>query len=199
MKTIALFALILTLAISLFGNLGAQVTNNTVAIALMILLLALFSDLKEFNFWGISGKKKEVEVKPLEKNPVINEDSEIKPSPYKLRKATRDDTPEQMDSLNNNFLSLSYDIERLLRIIARSIARSTEETAQFTPEAVLDFLEDQELLTPEACEAIESIREIRNTIIHGKERIDITTLEAIYQVSQTVHTQLREWLTEASK
>lgn len=199
MKTIALFALITTLAISLFGKLGAEVTNNTVAIALMILLLALFSDLKEFNFWGISGKKKEVEVKKLDKSTIINEDSEIKPSPYKLRKATREDNPEQMDSLNNNFLALSFDIERLLRIIARSIARSTEETAQFTPEAVLEFLEDQELLTPEACEAIESIREIREVIISNKERIDVGTLEAIYQVTQTVHTELRDWLMAASK
>lgn len=197
MKTIALFALILTLAVSLFGNLGAQVTNNTVAIALMILLLALFSDLKEFNFWGLSGKKKE-EIKKLEKTTIINENTDIKPSPYKLRKANREDNPEQMDSLKDNFLALSYDIERLLRIIARSIARSTEETAQLTPESVLEFLENQELLTPEACDAIESIRSIRDTIINGG-RIDVTTLEAILKVSQTVHNQLRDWLSAANK
>lgn len=198
MKTIALFALIGTLAISLFGNFGAEVTNNTVAIALMILLLALFSDLKEFNFWGLSGKKKE-EIKKFTKTVIINEDNELKPSPYKLRKATREDSPEQMDSLKDNFLALSFDIERLLRITARSIARSTEESAQFTPESVLEYLEDQELLTPEACEAIESIRDIRKMIVHTREQIDIATLEAVFKVSQTVHAQLRDWLAGASK
>lgn len=198
MKIIALLALIITLGVSLFGDIGANVTNNSVAIALMILLLAVFSDLKEFNFWGISGKKKE-EIQKLEKSTIINEENELKPSPYKLRKATREDSPEQMDSLKDNFLALSYDVERLLRIIARSIARSTEETAQFTPEDVLEYLEDQELLTPEACEAIEGIREIRELITEKRERIDVSTLESIYRVSQTVHSQLKDWLDAASK
>lgn len=198
MKLIALFALIVTLVVSLFGNIGAAVTNNTVAIALMILLLSVFSELKEFNFWGISGKKRE-NIKKLEKSTIINEESELKPSPYKLRKATREDNPEQMDSIKDNFLALSFDIERLLRIMARSIARSTEETAQFSPKLVLEYLEDQELLTPEACDAIESIRTIRSTITNGTQHLDLTSLEAIYRVSQTVHTQLREWLAGASK
>lgn len=198
MKIIALLALIITLGVSLFGDIGANVTNNSVAIALMILLLAVFSDLKEFNFWGLSGKKKE-DIEKLEKTTIINEETEIKPSPYKLRKATREDSPEQMDSLKDNFLALSYEIERLLRIIARSIARSTEETAQFTPEDVLEYLEDQELLTPEACEAIEGIREIRELITEKRERIDVSTLESIYRVSQTVYTQLRNWLDGVNK
>jgi uncharacterized protein YutE (UPF0331/DUF86 family) len=198
MKLVALFALIITLGVSLFGNIGASVTNNTVAIAVMILLLAVFSDLKEFNFWGLSGKKKE-EIQKLEKTTIINEETDIKPSAYKLRKATREDSPEQMSSLKDTFLALSYEIERLLRIIARSIARSTEETAQFTPEDILEYLEDQELLTPEACEAIEGIREIRKLITEERERIDVSTLESILKVSQTVYSQLREWLENATK
>ena len=198
MKIIALLALIITLGLSLFGDIGATVTNNTVAIAVMILLLAVFSDLKEFNFWGLSGKKKE-DIEKLEKTTIINEETVLKPSPYKLRKATKEDKPEQMDSLKDNFLALSYEIERILRIVARSIARSTEETAQFSPQEVLDYLEDQELLTPEACEAIEGIREIRDLITEKRERIDVSTLESIYRVSQTVYNQLRDWLDSAGK
>ena len=198
MKIIALLALIITLGLSLFGDIGATVTNNTVAIAVMILLLAVFSDLKEFNFWGLSGKKKE-DIEKLEKTTIITEETVLKPSPYKLRKATKEDKPEQMDSLKDNFLALSYEIERILRIVARSIARSTEETAQFSPQEVLDYLEDQELLTPEACEAIEGIREIRDLITEKRERIDVSTLESIYRVSQTVYNQLRDWLDSAGK
>lgn len=199
MKVIALFSLIVILTLSLFSTAGAQVTNNTVAIALMILLLALFSDLKEFNFWGISGKKKEVIVKKIDKDTVINDETDLKPSVYKLRKANREDSPGQMESLHENFLSLSYDIERLLRIIARSIARSTEETAQLSPEAVLQLLEDVELLTPEACEAIESIRQVRETLVTGTESINSNTLEKIFSVSEVIHEQLRNWLDQATK
>lgn len=199
MKVIALFSLIVILTLSLFSTAGAQVTNNTVAVALMILLLALFSDLKEFNFWGISGKKKEVVVKKIDKDTVINDEIDLKPSVYKLRKANREDNPGQMESLHENFLSLSYDIERQLRIIARSIARSTEETAQLSPEAVLQLLEDVELLTPEAGEAIESIRQVRETLVTGTAAVNSDTLEKIFKVSKVIHEQLRNWLDQVSK
>src|SRR5687768_12224119 len=47
-----------------FAN--ANLTNQHVAIATMLLLLALFSDLKEFDFWGLKGKRTEKELKQLE-------------------------------------------------------------------------------------------------------------------------------------
>ena len=88
MKYLVLLTLVGILLVSLFDFFGADITNNTVAIALMLLLLALFSDLKEFNFWGLSGKKKEEELKKLVGSPVISEETEEKPSSYKLKKAT---------------------------------------------------------------------------------------------------------------
>lgn len=198
MKIVVLLTLVVTLIISLFSAFGAEVTNNSVAIALMILLLALFADLKEFNFWGLSGKKKEEAIKKLGKSVIINEDTEIKPSPYKLRKAVKEDSPDQMESIKDTFLATSYDIDRLLRIIARSITRSTEETALLTPQAVLDFLEDEELLTPDACEAIESIWDIRTSITRG-ESVALPTLEASQKLAQTVHTQIKDWFDKANK
>lgn len=200
MKAVALIALILTLGASLFTSFGAQVNNNSVAIALMILLLVLFSDLKEFNFWGLSGKKKEEEIKKLQRSEIVNEDTDLKPSPYKLRKAVKEDNPDQLDNLKDNFLAISYDIERLLRIIAKAVTRSTEESAQLSPQEVLDYLEDKEFLTPQACEAIEKIREIRSLIIGGQERlVPLLTLEATYQLAQAVHLQLKDWFNTATK
>lgn len=199
MKYLVLLTLVGILLISLFDIFGADITNNTVAIALMLLLMALFSDLKEFNFWGLSGKKKEEELKKLVGSPVISDDSDEKPSTYKLKKAFREDSPDQMDNLKDNFLAVSFDVERMLRIIVRAITRSTEETAVLTPEAVLHHLEDEEFLTPEACDAIEQLRDIRDLITSGSSKVATETLEASLKLALPIHQALKEWLDESSK
>lgn len=200
MKVLALFVLTAALFVTLLGLAPAELSNTTVALALMIVLLAVFADLKEFNFWGISGKKKEDDIKKLQGASLINEDTELQPSPYKLRKANKDDTPNQMERLPDNFLALAYEIERLLRIIARSIMRSTEETAELSPDKVLHYLEDEELLTPEACEAIEAIREIRTLLVHNNEsHISLPVLESTYALSISIHKQLKNWIEGSGK
>lgn len=199
MKYLVLLILGGILLFSLFDVAGSTITNNTVAIAVMLLLLALFSELKEFNFWGLSGKKKEEALKKLEGTQVLSEDQDEKPSAYKLRKALTEDTPDQMGNLKDNFLAISYDIERIMRIIVRSIRRSTEETAQLSPEAVLNYLEDEEFLTPEACEAIEQLRDIRDLIIQPGTTVSTETLEASIKVAFPIYSALKNWLDEASK
>lgn len=199
MKYLVLLTLVGILLVSLFDIFDADITNNTVAIALMLLLLALFSDLKEFNFWGLSGKKKEEELRKLVGTPILSDDSEEKPSSYKLKKATREDEPDQMGNLKDNFLAVSYDIERLLRTIVRAIKRSTEETALLTPEAVLNYLEDEEFLTPEACDAIEQLREVRSSITDSTTKVSTETLETSLKLALPIHTALKEWLDESSK
>lgn len=195
MKILVLLILTTALFASQFGFTPVELSNTTVALALMILLLAVFADLKEFNFWGISGKKKEEEIRKLQKDAFINDETELQPSPYKLRKALKEDMPNQMGRLHDNFLAVSYEIERLLRIIAKSLMRSTEETAELPPEAVLEFLEDVDFLTPEACEAIEAIRDMRTTLIAQKESgISLSVLESSYALSLSVYKQLKVWL-----
>lgn len=199
MKYLVLLTLVGILLISSFKVLGAEITNNTVAIAVMLLLLALFSDLKEFNFWGLSGKKKEEELKKLVGSPIISEDTEEKPSAYKLKKAFKEDSPDQMGNLKDNFLAVSYDIERMLRIIVRAIRRSTEETALLDPDAVLHYLEDEEFLTPEACESIEQLRDIRDLLIQSNTTIATETLEASMKLALPIHMTLKDWLDESNK
>lgn len=199
MKYLVLLILGGILLFSLFDVAEANITNNTVAIALMLLLLALFSDLKEFNFWGLSGKKKEEQLKKLAGLPILGDEDSEKPSPYKLKKALKEDTPDQMGNLKENFLSVSYDIERILRIIVRSIKRSTEETAQLTPEAVLNYLEDEEFLTPEACDAIEQLREVRALLTQPGNNLTTETLEASLNLALPIYSTLKEWLDDASK
>ena len=201
MKQIALTTLIAALILSLFDFFGAELSNNSVAVALMILLLAVFSDLAEFNFWGISGKKKVEEIKKLTAGPIINDQAEIEtPSSYKVRQATKDDAITQLDSLKDNFLAIAFDLERVIRITARSMVRSQAETADFTPDDALMILEKSELLTPVAVEGVMKLREVRDQLTSGKNyQVSLATLEASYKLAQTIYLELNDWLTTAGK
>ena len=199
MKYLVLLILVGILLISLFDSVGADITNNTVAIALMLLLLALFSDLKEFNFWGLSGKKKEEDIKKLVGSPILSEDTDERPSTYKLKKALKEDAPNQMGNLKDNFLAVTYDIERILRVIVRATKRSTEETALLNPESVLNYLEDEEFLTPEACDAIEQLREVRSLITGNKTTVSTETIEVSLNLALSIHSTLKEWLDDSAK
>jgi len=199
MKYFVSITLFFTLMLSLFGIAGAEVSTNSIALAVMLLLLALFSDLKEFNFWGLQGKKTEEKLRKLAMAPVINDEAESQPSPYKLRKAQKEDSPDQLGGLKENFLAVAFELERQLRVIARSLTRSTEETAQLSPEAVLEHLEDQEFLTPEACDSIEEIRDIRRTLTQPGGRVPTETLEASLQLARKIFTDLRQWLETTGK
>ena len=199
MKYFVLFTLVGILIFSLFQVSGAAITNNTVAIAVMILLLALFSDLKEFNFWGLSGKKQEEALKKLVGLPIISDEVADTPSTYKLKKAIKEDSPAQMGNLKDNFLATELEIERLLRIIVKATTRSTEDTAILDPEAVLNMLEDDEFLTPEACDTIERLREIRQLITQSGAKIPTETLETSLKLAHTIYSALREWIDDSSK
>lgn len=201
MKQIALFTLILALLLSLFNFFGAHLDNNGVAVALMILLLAVFADLAEFNFWGISGKKKVDQLKKLSTEAVINPQSTVeKPSPYKIRKATKDDALTEFDSLRDNFLALAFDLERLLRIAAKSMVRTQAETAELTPDDALLIIESSELLTPPAIEGIIKVREVRELMTTGKNyQVTLQTLEASYKLAKTIYLEISDWLTAAGK
>lgn len=194
MKYFVSLILFTALFVSIFNIGNAEINNNSIALALMLLLLALFSDLKEFNFWGLQGKKTEEALRKLVDAPVINENLEDAPSVYKLRKAQKDDALDQLGSLKDNFLAVAFEMERQLRVIARSLTRSTESTAQLSPETVLEQLEEQEFLTPEACDSIEQIREIRKSLTQPGGRVPTETLEASLKLATNLHDRFKQWL-----
>jgi len=198
MKQIAFIALVLTLIFSQFSFLGASVSNNTIAIALMLLLLVLFSELAEFDFWGIRGRRKEEELKKLAGGEVITQNAVKPPSPYKLRQAEKLDMPGQMSNSKENFLSLTFEIERLLRIIARATNRQTLNDAALTPELVLTQLKEQGLITPTATVSIEKIREIRKKLLSYEYRqVTPEILEATQELAADIYTQLKSWLEQS--
>ena len=76
MKYIGFVVLIIVLFASLFKVYGAELTNNVAAVALMVLLLSLFSDLKEFNFWGLTGTRDLKEnLQKLQGKPAVTDQS----------------------------------------------------------------------------------------------------------------------------
>jgi hypothetical protein len=200
MKQIAFLTLVTTLFLSQFNILGATISNNTVAIAVMILLLVLFSDLAEFDFWGLRGKRKEEEIKQLSGNELIDQDAVKPPSLYKIRQAEKIDLPTHMETLQDNFLALSYEIDRLMRIIARSLSRKQISDTILTPEYVLENLQANGLLTNSAVASIVKIKEIRE-LLTSSDRREVSTdmLEATMQLASQVYTELKEWLDNSRK
>lgn len=194
MKHIAFATLIILLLASLFPVTNVEVGDNTVAVAVMMLLLVLFSDLSEFNFWGLWGKAKHEQLQELSGTEVIGEKRIKKPSRYKINKAQKDDTPQDMGTAVNNFLATSYEIERLLRVIVRAVL--TPETATtLSPDYVIDLLREEKFLTEGAHKAIRTLRDVRNRLIYGKiTTISAETLDVASLLANEIYTQLKEWV-----
>lgn len=195
MKQIAFIALVITLFFSQFNLFGASVSNNTIALALMILLMVLFSDLAEFDFWGIRGKRKESELKELVGKEVVAGDASKPPSTYKIRQAEKEDSPIMLASGRENLLSISYEIERLLRVILRSQSRGKLDLNELNPAQVLSQIKEKGLLTDSAYVSIEKIREVRSQLVEdGGKQLTTQVLEATQQLAIDIYLELKDWL-----
>lgn len=187
MKIITWLILIAVLALSLFR--GINVSNGQLAVLLMILLLSLFSDLKEFNFWGIKGKKAEKEIRELEGKKAFT-DKEGNINKKKLDEAEKQAPLQLMDNAQGNFLALAFEIERLLRIfatvwLAKDIPNNVN-VANLTRE-----LREKDLLTDSGVKQLEAIRWIRNLLVHGRQsEMNQATLDAGIQIAQTLYMEL---------
>ena len=195
MKTIAFVALLTVLFASLFRLGGADLTNNVLGVALMVLLSSLFSDLKEFNFWGLKGvAKEEQKLKNLKGADSISPSKHMNIPPAKIQQAVRQDTVVLMDNDRGNFLALAFDIERLLRIIAALVA-GPEAAAGTNPSRVVELLQDNGVLTDAGRAQVESIRWLRNMLVQGRENeLSHNTLRDGIEIAYDFYTSLKGWL-----
>lgn len=195
MKVIGLLSLIIVLFASLFSFAGANLTNNVAAVALMVLLISLFSDLKEFNFWGLKGKtKEEKQLKDLKGEEAITRKTQKKLPEEKVQTAMRQDTVVLMDNEEGNFLALAFDIERLLRVIA-AILEGEEDTANIKPSRTLEILMEHGILTTSGQEQINAIRWLRNMLVHGRENeLAGDTISHGVDLASDLHMELKSWL-----
>ncbi|GEM_PF-1258388 len=187
MKIITWVILIGVLALSLFRE--VNITNGQLAVLLMILLLSLFSDLKEFDFWGLKGKIAEKEIKDLEGKKAFKEKGG-NINKKKLDEAEKQAPLQLMDTAQGNFLALAFEIERLLRIYAtvwlvKDIPNNVN-VANLTKE-----LRQKDLLTDNGVKQLEAIRWIRNLLVHGRQNeLNQATLDAGIQLAQTLYMEL---------
>lgn len=196
MRMIAFIVLIVTLFVSLFHVGGATLNNETLGVALMVLLASLFSDLKDFNFWGLQGtRKEEQELKSLEGKEAILPENAPKPNKTKLQTLRKQETIVLDESETGNFLTLAYEIERLLRIAAALVSADLQPTR--TLRRSVETLKDHKILTQNGADQVRSINWLRDMIVQGKSHVlDASTLEAGTRIAYDLYKQLKDWLGE---
>lgn len=199
-KIIGLVVLNVILLSSVFGWWGAQLSNQAVSIAIMVLLLSLISDLKEFDFWGLKGKSKEQQriqqqiVQTKDKTPVNT--SKIRRTARPKAKSA-ESLPAQptylMGDVKANFLQLSFDLERILRQAAKRLGEAVEPSTSASN--VTDMLVNKGLLTAGGKEQMDIIRAIRNLIVYGRdEEIDDFILQTGWDMAYNLYSELYTWL-----
>ncbi len=197
MKLIGFVALLIVLFSSLFHVFHADLSNNVLAVALMVLLTILFSDMKEFNFWGLKGvAKEEQKLKSLKGEEAVSTKKIPKVTSAKMQQAVRMDTVVLMDSDRGNFLALSFDIERLMRTIAALLTGSEEPALNYG--RVVEILSDHGVLTNAGREQLNAIRWVRNMLIHGREQeLSPSTLKDATEIAYDLYMDLRTVLEES--
>ncbi len=197
-KLVAFLILCFVLICSLLKIWGAELTNDVLGLSLMILLIALFTDLKEFNFWGLKGKKNDISFKEINTDSALPQDNISSISKEDVDKAEA--KPIQlMDNAQGNFLALAFEIERLLRIYATvSLNKDIPQTIHAVK--LTKDLHRENFLTDNGLKQIDAIREVRNKIVHGRHNeIDPNTLEQGIQVAYNLYTELLSTLNKQSE
>ena len=193
MKLVTWIVFVSLILISVFKYKGADLSNNVLALILMTLLLTLFSDLKEFNFWGLWGKRTEKEFKQLEDKQAISATKEDV-SKRDIVEAEKNSQIQLMDNSKGNFLAIVFDMERLLRIYATvNLAKdipSNSNSIKLTNE-----LHTQGFLTDDGIKQIEAIRWLKDILINGRDQeINQATLDAGIQIAWKFYQEIYNWL-----
>lgn len=197
MRIITWLILIVILGLSIFK--GLNISNGQLAILLMILLLSLFSDLKEFDFWGLKGKRKEQELKNLEGQKALPDRKDESVNKKKLEEAEKTAHMQLMDTAQGNFLAFAFEIERLLRIFA-TIGLAKDIPNNINVSTLTKELREKELLTDSGVKQLEAIRWLRNILIHGRQgEINQATLDAGIQIAYNLYAELYNQLYGSSQ
>lgn len=144
-----------------------QISNASLVVFGLLILIAFFDDLQEFNFFGLKGKKVEQQLASLKKrvaqapttqatNPHDDELTKIKKKKIQLMGVDR-----------GNFLALVFEIERLLRGI--SVELNPKEMSESSAiSAVTTYLAENGYLTSAGLEQWQALSEVRNIIVQGR-------------------------------
>lgn len=189
MKQFGLFILSILLVFSIFGWWNADISNNCLILAAMVLLLTLFDDLKEFDFWGLKGKKQERQLKQLEGTEAIDETSAPNPNAETVREVQE---TQLMEPSLGDFLMIAFEIEKLLKV-AEVIIFSKEEKHKSL--ANIKKLLESGFLTEDGAKQVESVRWLRNMFVHGRlNEVNQDTVNSGIKVAWNLYTELNNWV-----
>lgn len=200
MKSLVFLILTLVLAASITGWQGAEISTNELGVALMLLLLALFGDLKDFDFWGLKGtRREEAELRQLKGDKAIAGKNIPKISPKTIQTAQQQtdvtqliEDPENFDEAVGAFLTLTYELERQLRITAQVMTDNPE--THISPERLPGFLKERGFLTESGARQLRLLFSIRDRIIQqASSEMPRSTIELGLEVAQDFYEDLKQW------
>lgn len=195
MKYVGFAVLIIALFASLFKFYGADLTNNVTALSLMVLLLSVFSDLREFNFWGLTGTRELKEsLKKLQGKPAFEQENLPKVSKTKVQQAQMNtEVVTQTGSPRSNFLELFFEIEKLLRTVA-SVTKGNSISVNMTLKELMSYLSDKKILTLDGVEMLNHLKTIRDSVVHGDEKLGDDVIKTGIAIADDLYNDLKSWV-----
>lgn len=175
------------LVCSVFNIWSASLNSNHIILAGMLLLVSLYAELREFNFFGVKGTKYDAEqLRELDGGTAT---SEVDIDQSKVEEVERQPI-QLMDTTQGNFLVLSFEIERLLRIYAQVMmvkdVPSNTSLTKLTKE-----MHDNNLLTDLGVRQLDAIRWVRNALVHGRsQEIGQAALDEALQIANNLYQEL---------
>lgn len=133
----------------------------------LLILIAFFDDLEEFDFFGLKGRRVERELADIKQRLGQTTTSQATNLPDDNLTKLRKKKVQLMGVDRGNFLALVFEIERLLRAIALELNPS--EIEQNSPiSQVTTYLTQNGYLTTSGHEQWKALNEVRNIIVQGR-------------------------------
>lgn len=189
---------IIVVLLLLFAVLNhGELSQTILALAVLLVLLSLFAELKEFDFWGLKGKKSIPNFKDLQGKAIGKKHAHV--TTKEVFEAEKTTELPKLDTTKATFLALSFEIERLLRVYA-GVMMNKDVPNTISPERLTTELADEDLLTAEGVKQLESIRWLSTILIHGRDNeVTEQTIEAGTDLAKGLYDELYSWLYEKSK
>ncbi|MDO8497972.1 MAG: hypothetical protein Q7S61_05520 [bacterium] len=203
MRMIGFIALLIVLFLSLFKIGGAELNNNVLAIALLLTLVTLFSDLKEFNFWGLQGTaKEEKKLKELKEKDAdaIAPGKLPEVTPARLPQILKQETVTDDGTGKEGLLRYVYEIERFLRFAASILTNKKSIGTLPDLKEIISILRKKGFLTQNGQEQFESLLWIKNNLILGREKeLSSQVMKDGNEIAKGLYQELKDWVDTAVK
>lgn len=191
-RLIGLLTLVFIALTSLFSLWGARLTGEILVLCAMILLASTLSELKNWNFFNGLLKGETKDLTSIPENGGINT-NQSKPDSEKVEQAENKPIQLMADD-KGNFLSLAFEIERLLRVLA-TVTLNKDVPSNTSPKKVVDDLHNVGMVTDLGKQQIEAVRWLRNLLVHGREsEINQETLHNGIRIAFNLYMEIYNWL-----